>query len=102
MRKSKILCLHGGTSSAAQFKEQLQIWPSDVLEEMDLVFIDGPFLLENGNFPTFTWYDTQVKYLFHYLGSSINLILIYDNISFILNYLLDATYKFTYIRIQPI
>lgn len=57
MRKSKILCLHGGVSSAAHFKEQVQIWPSNVLEEMDLVFIDGPFLIDN--IPTFRWYDTQ-------------------------------------------
>ncbi|KAK1386918.1 esterase FUS5 [Heracleum sosnowskyi] len=59
MKKSKVLCLHGGTSSAAHFKEQLQIWPSNVLEEMDLVFLDGPFLIDNIKVPTFRWYDTQ-------------------------------------------
>ncbi|XP_017238121.1 uncharacterized protein LOC108211120 isoform X2 [Daucus carota subsp. sativus] len=59
MKKSKILCLHGGVDSSARLEEQLQKWPSDVLERMDLVFIDAPFRVDNEDFPAFTWFDGQ-------------------------------------------
>ncbi|XP_017238119.1 uncharacterized protein LOC108211119 [Daucus carota subsp. sativus] len=54
MKKSKILCLHG-----ALLKEELQIWPSNVLERMDLVFIDAPFRVEDEDFPAFSWIHAQ-------------------------------------------
>ncbi|KAJ0549889.1 putative serine hydrolase FSH, alpha/Beta hydrolase [Helianthus annuus] len=43
-KKPRILCLHGGVSNDTLFKEELSIWPDFVLEKMDLVFINGPFL----------------------------------------------------------
>ncbi|WOG91819.1 hypothetical protein DCAR_0311074 [Daucus carota subsp. sativus] len=59
MRKSKILCLHGGRSSGVLLKEELEIWPSSVLERMDLVCIDAPFAAYDVDFRAFTWYDDQ-------------------------------------------
>ncbi|XP_017240890.1 uncharacterized protein LOC108213592 [Daucus carota subsp. sativus] len=59
MKKSKILCLHGTHSSAAILKEGLEVWPSNVLERMDLVFIDAPFRVEDEDFPAFTWFNGQ-------------------------------------------
>ncbi|WOG91822.1 hypothetical protein DCAR_0311077 [Daucus carota subsp. sativus] len=60
MKKSKILCLHGGRSSGVLLKEELEIWPSSVLERMDLVCIDAPFAAYDVDFRAFTWYDDQV------------------------------------------
>ncbi|XP_017240626.1 uncharacterized protein LOC108213350 [Daucus carota subsp. sativus] len=59
MKKSKILCLHGTHSSAAILKEGLEVWPSNVLDRMDLVFIDAPFRVEDEDFPAFTWFNAQ-------------------------------------------
>ena len=60
MKKSKVLCLHGTHSSAAILKEGLEVWPSNVLDRMDLVFIDAPFRVEDKDFPAFTWFNGQV------------------------------------------
>ena len=61
MKKSKIICLHGGRSSGVLLKEELEIWPSSVLERMDLVCIDAPFAAYDVDFRAFTWYDDNAK-----------------------------------------
>ncbi|GMI68699.1 hypothetical protein like AT4G24380 [Hibiscus trionum] len=42
-RKPRILCLHGFRTSAEILKKQILRWPSDVLDRLDLVFLDAPF-----------------------------------------------------------
>lgn len=39
--------VHGANSSGAIPKKQLEVWPSNVVEKMDFVFIDAPFPLDN-------------------------------------------------------
>lgn len=65
VKKPKILCLHGYGYSAATFKKQVQVWPEFVLETMDLVFIDGPFPLDNQTHtPAFKWFDIYQVYIY--------------------------------------
>ncbi|XP_048232240.1 esterase CG5412-like [Ricinus communis] len=42
-KKPRILCLHGFRTSAAILKKLVERWPGDVLEKLDLVFLDAPF-----------------------------------------------------------
>ena len=43
VRKPRILCLHGFRTSGEIMKTQIHKWPQNVLEKLDLVFLDGPF-----------------------------------------------------------
>lgn len=63
MTKYKILCLHGVNSSGAILKKKLEVWPSNVVEKMDFMFIDALFPADTEPFPSFMRYDTQVQYL---------------------------------------
>ncbi|KAK1378795.1 putative serine hydrolase FSH [Heracleum sosnowskyi] len=56
MMKYKVLCLHGSSSTAALLKKELEIWPSNVLEKMDFVFVDAPFPSNTEPDSKFTWY----------------------------------------------
>lgn len=47
VKKPKILCLHGHGSSAAILEKQISQWPESVLGELDLVFINAPFPLQD-------------------------------------------------------
>lgn len=61
-KKFKVLCLHGYGDSGAYLKMQLQVWPSNVLETMDFVFIDAPFPTQKkpfGPFPAFYWFKSS-------------------------------------------
>ncbi|KAK9012822.1 hypothetical protein V6N11_040855 [Hibiscus sabdariffa] len=42
-RKPRILCLHGFRTSAEILKKQVLVWPSTVLEKLDLDFLDAPY-----------------------------------------------------------
>ncbi|KAK1396049.1 FSH1 domain-containing protein [Heracleum sosnowskyi] len=42
-RKPRFLCLHGFRTSGHILKTQLQKWPQNVLDQLDLVFPDAPF-----------------------------------------------------------
>ncbi|KAI3704358.1 hypothetical protein L1987_74576 [Smallanthus sonchifolius] len=53
-KKPRFLCFHGHASNAARLEEQCSNWPDYVLEKMDLVFIDGPFTVEDGLYDWFT------------------------------------------------
>lgn len=72
-KKPKILCLHGGGSSAKILQEEMKRWPDFVLEMMDLVYIDAPFLRgdksgKKGKFdpPYYEWfqaYEVRFSYI---------------------------------------
>ncbi|KAK3042925.1 hypothetical protein RJ639_001001 [Escallonia herrerae] len=49
--KPRVLCLHGYRESAAIMERHMEVWPNDVLEKMDLVFIDAPFPAEETSGP---------------------------------------------------
>lgn len=42
-RKPRILCLHGFRTSGEIMKKQIHKWPQNVLDKLDLVFVDAPF-----------------------------------------------------------
>ncbi|XP_043804581.1 esterase AGAP003155 isoform X2 [Manihot esculenta] len=42
-KKPRILCLHGFRTSASILQKLILRWPEDVLEKLDLVFLDAPF-----------------------------------------------------------
>lgn len=63
-KKLKVLCLHGYGYSGAYLKMRLQVWPSNVLETMDFVFIDAPFPSTTEPDSKFTWYDQVVSILY--------------------------------------
>ncbi|KAF2283923.1 hypothetical protein GH714_017270 [Hevea brasiliensis] len=42
-KKPRILCLHGFRTSAAILQKLVLRWPENVLEKLDLVFLDAPF-----------------------------------------------------------
>ncbi|XP_004490394.1 uncharacterized protein [Cicer arietinum] len=42
-RKPRFLCLHGFRTSAEIMKKQIEKWPQDVLDKLDLVYVDAPF-----------------------------------------------------------
>ncbi|MCD7470273.1 hypothetical protein HAX54_009997 [Datura stramonium] len=47
-KKPRVLCLHAYGNSAEIFKKQLVLnWPEIVLDKLDLVFLNGPFLLQD-------------------------------------------------------
>ncbi|KAL5705470.1 hypothetical protein ACHQM5_023768 [Ranunculus cassubicifolius] len=63
-RKPRFLCLHGFRTSAAIMKTQIGKWPNSVLDQLDLVFLDAPFVAEGksdveGIFdpPYFEWFQ---------------------------------------------
>ena len=58
-RKLKVLCLHGYGYSGAYLKMRLQVWPANVLEAIDFVFIDAPFPTNNKPFPAFSWFNSS-------------------------------------------
>ncbi|KAL5558551.1 hypothetical protein UlMin_034762 [Ulmus minor] len=43
VKKPRFLCLHGFRTSAEILKKQVGKWPQSVLDQIDLVFLDGPF-----------------------------------------------------------
>lgn len=43
VRKPRFLCLHGFRTSGEILKKQVNKWPQQVLQHLDLVFPDGPF-----------------------------------------------------------
>ncbi|KAL8211209.1 hypothetical protein R6Q57_005646 [Mikania cordata] len=54
-KKPRFLCLHGHGSSAAKLQEHLNNWPDYVLDKMDLVFINGPFSVDDED-ELFEWF----------------------------------------------
>ncbi|KAL1828140.1 hypothetical protein DCAR_0207331 [Daucus carota subsp. sativus] len=76
-RKLKVLCLHGYGYSGAYLKMRLQVWPANVLEAMDFVFIDAPFPTNNKPFPAFSWFNSSPEDVGEYdrtFGESMTLI----------------------------
>lgn len=43
LRKPRVLCLHGFRTSGEILKKQVEKWPESVLNNLELVFPDGPF-----------------------------------------------------------
>jgi hypothetical protein len=43
VRKPRFLCLHGFRTSGEIMKKQIHKWPQNVLDKLDLVFVDAPF-----------------------------------------------------------
>ncbi|XP_016500952.1 uncharacterized protein LOC107819358 isoform X3 [Nicotiana tabacum] len=47
-KKPRVLCLHGHGASGEILKKEMELgWPQIVLEKLDLVFLNGPFLLQD-------------------------------------------------------
>ncbi|XP_059318074.1 uncharacterized protein LOC132068489 isoform X1 [Lycium ferocissimum] len=73
-KKPRVLCLHGHGSSAEILKKELVLgWPETVLEELDLVFLNGPFLLQekvdvHGIFhpPYYEWFQADKDFKIFY------------------------------------
>ncbi|XP_009626524.1 uncharacterized protein LOC107819360 isoform X1 [Nicotiana tabacum] len=69
-KKPRVLCLHGHGASAEILKKEMELgWPQTVLEKLDLVFLNGPFLLQDkvdshGIFhpPYFEWFQNDKDY----------------------------------------
>ncbi|KAM7515761.1 hypothetical protein LguiA_005344 [Lonicera macranthoides] len=66
VKKPKILCLHGHGSSGAILEKQISQWPESVLGELDLVFINAPFPLQDnkGNYDPlhFEWFQANENF----------------------------------------
>ncbi|XP_004152616.2 esterase OVCA2 [Cucumis sativus] len=65
-RKPKILCLHGFRTSGAILRKQVQRWPTSILHQFHLHFIDGPFPSKGRSDvegiydpPYFEWFGTS-------------------------------------------
>ncbi|CAN8251527.1 unnamed protein product [Cochlearia groenlandica] len=43
-RNPRILCLHGFRTSGRILRKQIERWPETILRDLDLDFLDGPFL----------------------------------------------------------
>ena len=43
VRKPRFMCLHGFRTSGEIMKKQIHKWPQNVLDKLDLVFVDAPF-----------------------------------------------------------
>ncbi|KAL8240476.1 hypothetical protein R6Q59_013831 [Mikania micrantha] len=54
-KKPRFLCLHGHGSNAAKLQEHFNNWPDYVLDKMDLVFINGPFSVDDED-ELFEWF----------------------------------------------
>lgn len=73
-KKPKILCLHGFRSSGAILEKEVEIWPQPLLQKLDLVFMDGPYLAQGkstleGIFdpPFYEWFQSdEVDFVFFY------------------------------------
>ena len=72
-RKLKLLCLHGYRTSGLILETQLRKWPQFVLDKLDLVFPDAPFMSTGrsqveGFFdpPYYEWFQSsnQVRLLY--------------------------------------
>uniref|UniRef100_M1B5X4 Serine hydrolase domain-containing protein n=1 Tax=Solanum tuberosum TaxID=4113 RepID=M1B5X4_SOLTU len=47
-KKPRVMCLHGHATSANILKKELELgWPQYLLDKLDLVFLDAPFLLQD-------------------------------------------------------
>nr|XP_009802159.1 PREDICTED: uncharacterized protein LOC104247763 [Nicotiana sylvestris] len=47
-KKPQVLSLHGHGANAEILKKEMELgWPQAVLEKLDLVFLNGPFLLQD-------------------------------------------------------
>ncbi|CDP01537.1 unnamed protein product [Coffea canephora] len=68
-RKPRILCLHGFRTSAAILKKLILRWPENVLDKLDLDFLDAPYPAQDksaveGIFdpPFFEWFQSDKSY----------------------------------------
>ncbi|KAG5607270.1 hypothetical protein H5410_028762 [Solanum commersonii] len=69
-KKPRVLCLHGHAASANILKKELVLgWPQYLLDKLDLVFLDAPFLLQDKVDahdifypPYYEWYQATKDY----------------------------------------
>ncbi|GAV67915.1 FSH1 domain-containing protein [Cephalotus follicularis] len=69
VKKPRFLCLHGFRTSAEILKKLIMRWPQNVLEKLDLDFLDAPFPAlgksdVEGTFdpPYYEWYQLDQEY----------------------------------------
>ena len=71
-RKPRILCLHGFRTSAAILKKLILRWPENVLDQLDVDFLDAPYPAQDqsaveGIFdpPFLEWFQSdKVKFMY--------------------------------------
>ncbi|XP_022951046.1 esterase AAEL000016-like isoform X1 [Cucurbita moschata] len=71
-RKPRFLCLHGFRTSGEILKKQLGKWPASVLDQLDLQFLDAPFLAQGSSDverffdpPYFEWFQFSADFTEH-------------------------------------
>lgn len=75
--KPRILCLHGFRTSGSILKKQVERLPQDVLDKLDLVFLDAPFPARGKSDveaffdpPYYEWYQSsqvELKNIYFYV-----------------------------------
>ncbi|XP_016500951.1 dihydrofolate reductase isoform X2 [Nicotiana tabacum] len=73
-KKPRVLCLHGHGASGEILKKEMELgWPQIVLEKLDLVFLNGPFLLQDKvdshdifHPPYYEWFQKDSKEIYHF------------------------------------
>ncbi|XP_076886111.1 uncharacterized protein LOC143535859 [Bidens hawaiensis] len=69
IKKLKILCLHGFRTSGAILQNEVERWPQPLLQKLDLVYMDGPYLAQgksgvDGIYepPFYEWFQSDQEY----------------------------------------
>ncbi|PON34556.1 Serine hydrolase FSH [Parasponia andersonii] len=70
LEKPRILCLHGSRSSGLILKSEIQNrWPETMLEKLDLVFLNGAYLVQGKSGveelydpPYYEWFQANVDF----------------------------------------
>ncbi|KAK1410676.1 hypothetical protein QVD17_37215 [Tagetes erecta] len=68
-KKLRILCLHGFRTSGSILEKEIEKWPQPLLQKLDMVFMDGPYLAQgkaalDGIFdpPFYEWFQSDEEY----------------------------------------
>ncbi|KAM7519714.1 hypothetical protein LguiB_018676 [Lonicera macranthoides] len=72
-KRPRILCLHGFRTSAEILKKLVGRWPENLLEKLELVFLDGPYLAQgksgvDGLYdpPYYEWFQSNKEFTEYY------------------------------------
>ncbi|XP_076887400.1 uncharacterized protein LOC143537542 [Bidens hawaiensis] len=72
-KKLKVLCLHGFRTSGVILQKLVERWPQPLLQKLDLVYMDGPYLARgesdvDGIFepPFYEWFQSDQEFKEYY------------------------------------
>ncbi|KAM7515760.1 hypothetical protein LguiA_005343 [Lonicera macranthoides] len=72
-KRPRILCLHGFRTSAEILKKLIGRWPENLLEKVELVFLDGPYLARGKSSvegfydpPYYEWFQSNEEFTEYY------------------------------------